>query len=165
MRGGLGILFCAVGGAAADFRIAADYGPSEFIEGDDPSLSNFAQACAPNSPLRRSERGEHYTDYSGDAVRSFVWNHAKVMDLCQHPEARKLHGHTMQQGVPLGPLVPLLAFAKTRLHADILAVPIEQWEAHYVGYEPPWEGKTMNKLLWRGKSSLTTCTMNVVPVC
>lgn len=72
------------------------------------------------------------------------------MDLCQHPEARKLHGHTMQQGVPLGPLVPLFAFAKTRLHADILAVPIEQWEAHYVGYEPPWEGKTMNKVLWRG---------------
>lgn len=73
------------------------------------------------------------------------------MDLCQHPEARKLHGHTMTQGVPLGPLVPLFAFAKTRLHSDILAVPIEQWEAHYVGYEPSWEGKTMNKLLWRGK--------------
>ncbi|KWU47161.1 glycosyltransferase family 90 protein [Rhodotorula sp. JG-1b] len=129
------------------------FGPSEFLEGDDPSLSNFAQACAPNSPLRRSERGEHYTDYSGDTVRSFVWNHAKVMDLCQHPEARKLHGHTMQQGVPLGPLVPLFAFAKTRLHADILAVPIEQWEAHYVGYEPPWEGKTMNKVLWRGSTT------------
>ncbi|BGP48291.1 hypothetical protein JCM10450v2_004163 [Rhodotorula kratochvilovae] len=129
------------------------YGPSEFIEGEDPTLSNFAQACAPNSPLRRSERGEYTPDYSGEGVRSFVWNHGKVADLCLHPEARKLHGHTMQQGVPLGPLVPLFTFAKTKLHSDILTTPIEQWEAHYVGYEPPWEGKSMNKLLWRGSTT------------
>ncbi|GAA5910466.1 hypothetical protein JCM8208_004485 [Rhodotorula glutinis] len=129
------------------------YGPSEFIEGEDPTLSNFAQACAPNSPLRRAERGEYTPDYSGDSVRSFVWNHAKTTDLCLHPEARKLHGHTMQQGVPLGPIVPLFAFAKTKLHSDILTTPIEQWEAHYVGYEPPWSGKSMNKLLWRGSTT------------
>ncbi|GAA5885978.1 hypothetical protein JCM6882_004220 [Rhodosporidiobolus microsporus] len=129
------------------------YGPSEFIEGEDPTLSNFAQACAPNSPLRRSERGEFTPDYSGDAQRSFIWSHAKAMDLCQHPESRKLHGHTMQQGVPLGPLVPLFTFAKTRLHSDILTTPIEQWEAHYIGYEPAWEGKSMNKLLWRGSTT------------
>ncbi|GAA5996512.1 uncharacterized protein JCM10292_003018 [Rhodotorula paludigena] len=129
------------------------YGPSEFIESEDPTLSNFAQACPPNSPLRRSERGEFTPDYSGEAVRSFVWNHAKIADLCLHPEARKLHGHTMQQGVPLGPLVPLFTFAKMRLHSDILTTPIEQWEAHYVGYEPPWEGKSMNKLLWRGSTT------------
>ncbi|GAA5850375.1 hypothetical protein JCM8547_001851 [Rhodosporidiobolus lusitaniae] len=129
------------------------YGPSEFIEGEDPTLSNFAQACAPNSPLRRSERGEHIQDYSGDAQRSFIWSHAKVADLCHHPEVRKLHGHTMQQGVPLGPLVPLFTFAKTKLHSDILTTPIEQWEEHYVGYEPAWEGKSMNKLLWRGSTT------------
>ncbi|GAA6001303.1 hypothetical protein JCM10207_006599 [Rhodosporidiobolus poonsookiae] len=129
------------------------YGPSEFIEGEDPTLSNFAQACAPNSPLRRSERGEFTPDYSGDAQRSFIWSHAKVADLCQHPEVRKLHGHTMQQGVPLGPLVPLFTFAKMKLHSDILATPIEQWEAHYVGYEPAWEGKSQNKLLWRGSTT------------
>ncbi|GAA5866861.1 hypothetical protein JCM1840_004292 [Sporobolomyces johnsonii] len=129
------------------------YGPSEFVEPEDPTLSNFAQACAPNSPLRRSERGEFTPDYSGEAARSFIWDHAKVMDLCQHPEARKLHGHTMQQGVPLGPVVPLFAFAKTRLHADILSTPIEQYEDHYVGYDPPWEGKSQNKVLWRGSTT------------
>ncbi|BGP32303.1 hypothetical protein JCM10296v2_004084 [Rhodotorula toruloides] len=129
------------------------YGPSEFIEGDDPNVSNFARACPPNSPLRRSERGEFTTDYSGDVQRSFIWRHQKAMDMCLHPESRKLHGHTMQQGVPLGPLVPLFSFAKTPLHSDILTVPIEQWEAHYVGYEPPWEGKSMNKLLWRGSTT------------
>ncbi|GAA5984871.1 hypothetical protein JCM11641_005447 [Rhodosporidiobolus odoratus] len=130
------------------------YGPSEFIEGEDPTLSNFAQACAPNSPLRRSERGEFPPDYSGETgPRSFIWSHSKASDLCQHPESRKLHGHTMQQGVPIGPLVPLFTFAKTRLHADILSTPIEQWEEHYVGYEPAWEGKSQNKLLWRGSTT------------
>lgn len=58
----------------------------------------------------------------------------------------------MQQGVPLGPLVPLLTFAKTRLHADILATPLEQYSETYTGYEPPWDQKSHNKLLWRGKS-------------
>lgn len=56
----------------------------------------------------------------------------------------------MQQGVPLGPLVPLFTFAKTRLQADILVTPLEQYSETYVGYDPPWEAKSRNKLLWRG---------------
>ena len=133
----------------------SDYGPSEFIDvEDDPTLSNFAQACARNSPLRRSERGEQIPDYTGEAQRSFIWDHSKASDLCQHPEFRKLHGHTMQQGVPLGPLVPLFTFAKTRLQADILVTPLEQYSETYVGYDPPWESKSKNKLLWRGSSNL-----------
>ena len=58
----------------------------------------------------------------------------------------------MQQGVPLGPLVPLFTFAKTRLQADILATPLEQYSDTYMGYDPPWESKSQNKLLWRGVS-------------
>lgn len=130
----------------------ADYGPSEFIEPDDPHLSNFAKACASNSPLRRVERGEPTPDFSGTAVRSFIWDHPKAADLCQHPEFRKLHGHTMQQGVPLSGLVPLFTFAKTRLHADILVTPLEQYSPSYLGYDPPWDRKPENKLLWRGES-------------
>lgn len=130
-----------------------DYGPSEFISHDDLDLSNFARACASNSPLRRSERGERTDDFSG-AVRSFIWDHSKAADICQHPEVRKLHGHTMDIGVPLGPLVPLFTFAKTRLHADILATPMEQWVDHYDEYEPPWDQKSRNKLFWRGEPSL-----------
>ncbi len=128
-------------------------GPSDFLDSDDASLSYFAQACAPNSPLRRSERGEFTPDYSGAAQRSFVYDHAKAVDLCQHPESRNLHGHTMLQGVPLGPLVPLFTFAKTRMHADILSTPLEQYSDTYEGYEPPWEQKSRNKLLWRGTTT------------
>ncbi|GAA5979776.1 hypothetical protein JCM5350_002045 [Sporobolomyces pararoseus] len=129
------------------------YGPSEWTEPEDSSLSNFAKACAPNSPLRRSERGEFVADYSGEAQRSFIWSHAKTADVCHHPEFRNLHGHTMGQGVPLGPLVPLFTFAKTRLQSDILSTPLEQYEEHYVGYDPPWEGKSNNKVLWRGSTT------------
>ncbi|KAI5480769.1 glycosyltransferase family 90 protein [Pseudohyphozyma bogoriensis] len=129
------------------------YGPSEFIESEDTNLSNFAQACAINSPLRRSERGEFTPDYSGEAQRSFIWDHTKASDLCNHPEFRKLHGHTMEQGVPLGPIVPLFTFAKTTMHADILVTPLEQYSDTYIGYEPPWEGKSQNKLLWRGTTT------------
>ncbi|KAK4053925.1 hypothetical protein OIO90_003762 [Microbotryomycetes sp. JL221] len=129
------------------------YGPSEFVEPHDPELSYFAQACSPNSPLRRSELGHNVQDFSGDARRSFIWDHAKAIDLCQHPEQRRLHGHLMQEGVPFSPLVPLLTFAKTRMHADILATPLEQYSDTYVGYEPPWEQKSHNKLLWRGSTT------------
>ncbi|KAM0753121.1 hypothetical protein T439DRAFT_286761 [Meredithblackwellia eburnea MCA 4105] len=129
------------------------YGPSEFVETEDQNLSNFAQACAHNSPLRRSERGEHVTDYSGESQRSFIWDHGRATDLCHHPEIRKLHGHTMQQGVPLSPIVPLFTFAKTKLHSDILCTPLEQYSDTYIGYEPAWEGKSKNKLLWRGTTT------------
>ncbi|KAK4054476.1 hypothetical protein OIV83_000970 [Microbotryomycetes sp. JL201] len=129
------------------------YGPSEFVEPHDPELSYFAQACSPNSPLRRFELGESVQDFSGDIQRTFIWDHAKAIDLCQHPEQRRLHGHLMQEGVPFSPLVPLLTFAKTRMHADILATPLEQYSETYVGYEPPWEQKSHNKLLWRGSTT------------
>lgn len=56
----------------------------------------------------------------------------------------------MQQGVPIGPLVPLFTFAKTSLHADILVTPLEQYSEKYIGYDPPWELKSENRLLWRG---------------
>lgn len=56
--------------------------------------------------------------------------------------------------MPFSPLVPLFTFAKTRMHADILATPLEQYSETYIGYEPPWEQKSHNKLLWRGATSL-----------
>ncbi|SCV72165.1 BQ2448_4859 [Microbotryum intermedium] len=129
------------------------WGPSEFVSADDSHLSNFAKACAPNSPLRRSERGEPYHDYSADTRKTFIWDHPRSVDLCIHPEGRKSHGHLMQQGVPPGPLVPLLTFAKTSMQADILVTPMEQWAERYKEYEPPWEGKSENKLLWRGSTT------------
>ena len=75
------------------------------------------------------------------------------MDICQHPEAMHLHGFTASPGTNLANLVPLFTFAKTNVHSDILATPLEQYSDTYIGNDPVWEDKTINKLLWRGSTT------------
>jgi len=75
------------------------------------------------------------------------------MDICQHPENMHLHGFTSAIGTNLANLVPLFTFAKTNLHADILATPLEQYSDFYIGYDPVWDEKLNNKLLWRGSTT------------
>lgn len=83
------------------------------------------------------------------------------MDICQHPEAMHLHGFTSAPGTNLANLVPLFTFAKTNLHSDILATPLEQYSSTYIGFDPVWENKTINKLLWRGSTTGAEFAKNV----
>lgn len=114
-----------------------DFGPSDFASDDaHNSLTNYARACSPNSPLRRQERGEALSRDVADllAQKSFIWDQRKANDLCQHPEIRPLHGHTVITGTDLTPIVPLFAWAKMPTHADILVTPLEQyWDSYEVG--------------------------------
>jgi hypothetical protein len=75
------------------------------------------------------------------------------MDLCEHPETVPLHGALTGKypGDGQGIMNPLFVLSKTRLHADILGVPVEQ----VVGgmREVPWEEKTEEKLMWRGRTT------------
>ena len=89
-------------------------------------------ACPPNSPLRRSEEGELKPDTERPAKKSFIWDQYKANDMCQHPEFRQLHGHTVGIGTGLTPIVPLFAFAKMPTHSDILATPLEQYSDNYI---------------------------------
>lgn len=75
------------------------------------------------------------------------------MDICQHPEIMNLHGFTSVSGTDPGPLVPLFTFAKTNVHSDILVTPLEQYSDTYIGYDPDWEKKDFNKLMWRGSTT------------
>lgn len=75
------------------------------------------------------------------------------MDICQHPEIMNLHGFTSVSGTNPGPLVPLFTFAKTNVHSDVLVTPLEQYSDSYIGYDPDWEKKTINKLMWRGSTT------------
>lgn len=75
------------------------------------------------------------------------------MDLCQHPEIMPLHGFTTATGTNLGELVPLFTFAKTNVHSDVLATPLEQYSSTYIGDDPDWNEKSINKLLWRGSTT------------
>ena len=92
---------------------------------------------------------------STDAERSFIYDHAKAVNLCSHPEFQKLHGHTASGGISPGPLVPLFTWAKTQMHSDVLVTPLEQYDDDYLIYDPPFENKARNKLMWRGSTTGT----------
>ena len=83
------------------------------------------------------------------------------MDICQHPEQMHLHGFTSAPGTNLANLVPLFTFAKTNLHSDILATPLEQYSDTYIGFDPEWAEKKNNKLLWRGSTTGAEFAKNV----
>lgn len=143
---------------------------SEFVQESKLPLSNWANGCPPESALRQAETkvfSEHLTlsaqerhEQLGLAYvsalsksRSFIYDHARAMDVCLHPENMRLHGFTTAIGTNPGPLMPLFTFAKTAVHSDVLATPLEQYSPTYIGYDPDWDRKTNNKLLWRGSTT------------
>ena len=85
--------------------------------------------------------------------RSYIYDHGAAMDICQHPEIMPIHGFTSAEGTNPGPLVPLFTFAKTNIHSDVLVTPLEQYSDTYIGYDPDWEKKDFNKLMWRGSTT------------
>jgi len=64
-----------------------------------------------------------------------------------------LHGFTTSIGTNPGELTPLFTFAKTVVHSDILATPLEQYSSSYIGDDPDWREKGINKVLWRGSTT------------
>ncbi|BGP24779.1 glycosyltransferase family 90 protein [Rhodotorula toruloides] len=156
------------------------WGPSDYLENSDVRLSNWAIGCPPDSPLRIVEQaildemeengedsppteelvarykkayGETQQKPSTSPARSYIYDHSSAMDICQHPESMNLHGFTSVAGTDPGPLVPLFTFAKTNVHSDILVTPLEQYSDTYIGYEPDWDKKTKNMLMWRGSTT------------
>ncbi|SGY20402.1 BQ5605_C016g08039 [Microbotryum silenes-dioicae] len=147
------------------------FGPSEFIAESDLPLTNWANGCPPDSPLRKIEtevleaagqpadkasiqaklRKAYATELS--QKRSYIYDYSSALDICQHPEIMPLHGFTTAIGTNPGPLVPLFTFAKTNIHSDILVTPLEQYSDTYIGYDPDWEKKEYNKLMWRGSTT------------
>lgn len=164
----------------SDCRAPADWGPSDYLENSDVRLSNWAIGCPPDSALRMVEQavldeieengedsppteelvarykkayGETQQKPSTSPARSYIYDHSAAMDICQHPENMNLHGFTSVSGTDPGPLVPLFTFAKTNVHSDILVTPLEQYSDTYIGYEPDWDKKTKNMLMWRGSTT------------
>ncbi|KAK4056641.1 hypothetical protein OIO90_002193 [Microbotryomycetes sp. JL221] len=150
------------------------FGPSDYLHEPDTSLSNWAQGCSPDSPLRQIEQQvassnpsssqtelaqrlkAAYTTTSAVGLatkRSFIYDYQPSLDICQHPEIMPMHGFTSVLGTNEGPLVPLFTFAKTNIHSDVLVTPLEQYSPTYIGYDPPWEKKEFNKLMWRGSTT------------
>lgn len=66
-----------------------------------------------------------------------------------------MHGYTANSKLENTPIVPLFTWAKAGIHTDILVTPLEQFDDDYRVYDPPFEYKTKNKLMWRGSTTGT----------
>ena len=83
--------------------------------------------------------------------KSFIANHAAVMNLCDHPELIPIHGVMAGRNPHVRPLTPIFSLSKTELHADILGVPTEFFVDDLDS--PPWGERTEERLLWRGSNT------------
>ncbi|KAG8907344.1 Glycosyltransferase Family 90 domain containing protein [Tulasnella sp. 403] len=115
----------------------------------------WAYACPETSPLR-SQKFESFDPVEHSTKpKTFIWDHKKAMDPCQHPDHVHFNGFLRAHGegpVPRRKLIPTFAICKTNLHTDILSVSAEMWTED-VGYDPPWHEKRYNRLLWRGSNT------------
>jgi hypothetical protein len=137
-----------------------EFGPSEYMpDAAQSSISNFARACPPESPLRLAE-SSFSRPTSNPAQKTFIWDATTANDVCQHPYIKAMHGHTQTQGTEVTPLVPLFAWAKMGTHSDILVTPLEQYWDSYIGDDPDWSRKSHSKLLWRGSTTGAEFTVN-----
>ncbi|BGP16467.1 hypothetical protein JCM10213_007927 [Rhodosporidiobolus nylandii] len=111
--------------------------------------------CPPNSTARRLAQGLAVDAPTGNSLKSFVsTEHGRTMDLCEHPEVRRLNGLTASWTGPRPHvLYPLFSFTKTSVHADILVPAISNDYYVEVGRDPVWEQKKHNKVLWRGDTT------------
>jgi hypothetical protein len=86
------------------------------------------------------------------AGKTFIGDVKAQSDLCSHPYNLDLHGFTSGKEIHVdGNLKPVFSLSKTSLHADILAVPTEQWFEDLPVI--PWAERTSEKLLWRGSNT------------
>ncbi|KAL7408836.1 glycosyl transferase family 90-domain-containing protein [Mrakia frigida] len=114
----------------------------------DTSRHGWEAACPPRSPIRAQP------PLPAPTAKSFIVSHVATMDICQHPSVLGLHGTTA--GVypyTQGDLMPIFSLSKTKFHADILGIPVEQWGEDLPGDEVDWESKTDRRLLWRGRNT------------
>jgi len=122
----------------------------EYTDADDKAdFPGWTGACPPDSNWRRSLAG---WSLSKPSTHSFISDVEESSDPCKHPNLASQHGFFLWNGPHMGLLYPLLTWAKTALHSDILVTPLEQYHMP-VGPDPEWDDKRHNKLLWRGSNT------------
>lgn len=91
-----------------------------------------------------------------DATDTFVSNHMRAMNPCDHPSLLDNHGMFLEEHVetsspkPHTKLMPIFSLSKTVLNQDIPVTPIGK-DGHFesAGIEPAWNKKS-GKMYWRG---------------
>lgn len=124
--------------------------PKEYKVQNDRHLKGWDANCPPTSTIRTKSNQTIPNNHS------WIYHHRRAMDICNtDPKRIDLHGVTATAPPGPRPLVPLFAFSKNSLHADILVTPLEQYLSHYPGEEIPWAKRPYNKLYWRGSTTGT----------
>lgn len=124
-----------------------------------PKHLGFASACAPGSPGRPAETPINQFDRPPPRTeKTFIHDHRLSMDPCLHPSI--FYNHAQYVGHDVGPapqptLAAQFAYCSTPLFHDIQPPSFLAWtrdtEPHAHG--PPWEGRTDERLLWRGSNA------------
>jgi hypothetical protein len=126
-------------------------------EDNERSRGGWSAMCSPDSRMRAETGGVRARLDLGtntSTLHTFIADHYRSMDVCEHPEMVPLHGTLAGVNLQGGPLTPMFVLAKTRLHGDILGVPVEQVVDGI--RHVPWEEKVEEKLLWRGRNTGST---------
>jgi hypothetical protein len=118
-------------------------------EEPDISANGWAIACPYSSNARSMHKKPSDFKLAG---KSFVADVKAQSNLCAHPYNLDLHGLTSGKDVHVGKkLLPVFSLSKTSLHADVLAVAVEQRSKKRP--VKPWAERTSDKLLWRGSNT------------
>ncbi|GFZ52387.1 hypothetical protein JCM24511_10160 [Saitozyma sp. JCM 24511] len=122
----------------------------------DPPIRRWSVMCPPDSRMgigkgRMQDRVDCFN--RTPTSHTFIADHQRSMDLCEHPENVPLHGALTGKHPGEGDwtLNPLFVLSKTTLHADILGVSVEQVVEGM--RDVPWEEKREEKVMWRGRTT------------
>ncbi|KAL1682640.1 glycosyltransferase family 90 protein [Schizophyllum commune] len=87
--------------------------------------------------------------------KSFIYDHVKSMDPCQHTHLFHEHGQFVSHFAgpnPRDAMIVQYTYASTTIHHDVRMPAPYGWVEDIEG-EPEWEEKTDNRLLWRGSTT------------
>ncbi|KAK8850347.1 hypothetical protein IAR55_004265 [Kwoniella newhampshirensis] len=122
----------------------------------DMTLEGWAAACPFSSPIRiYSPLTSPPSILPNTSIthKSFISSHSSTMDLCSNPSLISLHGALAGKSPKVQPLTPIFSLSKTKLHSDVLGVPVEQWIDTKHLTDISWEDKTEDRLMWRGSNT------------
>ncbi|KAG6884642.1 hypothetical protein C0993_009359, partial [Termitomyces sp. T159_Od127] len=130
-----------------------------FLDINDPppvKLNGWIASCPPTSPAVLSP-----LNLDGPAptprTKTFIHTHRLAMDPCLHPSLLLLHGQFLSHNkgpVPHRFMPPQFSYSPTMLHHDITpAMPINWIEDLAEDWNPKWEERRDERLLWRGSNT------------
>ena len=90
-------------------------------------------------------------------TKSFIFDHRKAMDPCQHPTILRSHGQFLPWGrgpIPNEHLTPSFAYSPSMMHQDITLAHTVAWRDSAKKRQLlEWDDKKDDRLEWRGRNT------------